>query len=237
MSTTGQIRYYVGRVRDRLEELGFRLRRRSLLFYERRTNGEAATELRYTGDGLIGLVTREQFLRFRWAGPPIVVKDAATWRVPGRRWAIAARRGDEMDAFCWLEAETAEIVFLDMECPLPPRTFYLSRVWVHPELRGHGFGRSLLQFAAAYGAAAGAEQLISACVPHNGPMKRLFPDLGWTYHQRVDYLRCGPALCFCLRPESSQAKRAFSVQEAARRLTESAAPATRFNGGRPPRDP
>ncbi len=227
----------MGRGRDRLEELGLRLRRRSLLFYERRTNGEAVTELRYTGDGLIGLVTREQFLRFRWTGPAIVVKDAATWRVPGRRWAIAARRGDEMDAFCWLEAETAEIVFLDMECPLPPRTLYLSRVWVHPELRGRGVGRSLLQFAAAYGAAAGAEQLLSACVPHNGPMKRLFPDLGWTYHQRVDYLRCGPALCFCLRPESSRPKRAFSVQEAARRLTESAAPATRFNGGRTPTGP
>jgi GNAT superfamily N-acetyltransferase len=125
---------------------------------------------------------------------------------------------DELLGFCWLEGETAEVRFLDMDCPLPNDMLYLSRVWVHPTQRGKGLGRRLLISATGYAAFAGARRILSACVPRNERMKKLFADLGWTYAMRMDYIRGGPVMCFSVRRENERRALAFKPEDAARKL-------------------
>ncbi len=218
MSVSRAVQYYHRRVLDYLEQFGCPLRSRSLLFYERAAEREQTPVACYGEDGVIGPVSAEEFRQLRWAGDPDVIKEAATWRTPEPRWAIVAKRRDELDAFCWIEAGVADILFFDMQSPLPAGVLYLSRMWVFPSCRGQGLGRKLLKFSASYGVDVGGKQLISACVPHNHSMKRLLPDLGWTYQRRIDYLRSGPAMCFSIYPEGAVSTRVFSTREAARHL-------------------
>jgi GNAT superfamily N-acetyltransferase len=127
-----------------------------------------------------------------------------------------------MDAFCWLEADTADMFFFDMEYPIPNDLRYLARVWVCPEVRGQGLGRSLIVEAESFAASSGAGRLFSACVPHNSAMRRLFAELGWACQQGVDYVRAGPAMLFRIRAEGTTTRRAWSIPAAARLLSSSA---------------
>ena len=233
MNRADRLRYYGGRVLDRLEQHGFPLRSRSLLFFQRAGATERRTATSYAQGGVIGPVSEEQFRGFRWAANPNVVTEALDRRGGGRRWAIAARRGDQMDAFCWLEADTADMFFLDMEYPIPVGTHYLARVWVCPDVRGKGIGRALILSAESFAADAGATKLFSACVPQNGAMRRLFAQLGWSYQQRVDYLRVGPAMWFRIRAELEPSAHVCSLSAAAHLLTARAAQDGRIGSRQP----
>lgn len=219
MSGTARLRYYRERVADYLDEFGLPLRRRSLLFYGRQLDDESRTSLAYGEGAIVQPATVSEFHSLNWPGNPTITSEAATWERSERRWPIVARRLDTMDGFCWLEEGAAEIRFFDLQCPLPVRTLYLSRVWVYPASRDLGIGRKLVEVAAAYARQLGFEQLISACVPHNARMRHLFPQLGWTYLQRTGYLRVGRALCFTIQPDGDSPVRLYSALEAAERLT------------------
>jgi GNAT superfamily N-acetyltransferase len=194
------LRYYRQRSLDYLEQFGLPLRRRSLLFFSHDAEQPQSLSLSYDPGGIVQPVSQERFLSFNWPGDPIVTRDAATWLRSERRWGIAAARGNTLDGFCWLEEGVAEIRFFDLECQLPDRCLYLSRVWVYPALRDAGIGRLLMKLALGYAGHLGAEQVISACVPHNDRMRHLFQANGWTYYQRVDYWRVGPAMRYSVRP-------------------------------------
>jgi len=227
MNRTEQFLYYGGRILDRLEQGGLPLRARSLLFYERAVVPERHAAPDSAGGRIIGPVSEEQFRAFRWAANPNVVRDALARRGTGRRWVIAARRGEQMDAFCWLEADAADMFFLDMEYRLSVGTHYLARVWVCPDHRGHGIGRALLLAAESLAADVGTTSLLAACVPRNTAMRRLFAELGWTYQQRIDYRRVGPVVWFRLRPASGRSVHVWSHSAAARLLEARAADAVR----------
>ena len=109
--------------------------------------------------------------------------------------------------------------FFDMEYPIPVGTLYCSRVWVCPDVRGQGIARALMLAAESFAADSGATHLFAACVPHNGAMRRLFGELGWSYQQGVDYFRAGPAMLFRIRPNGQKTQRAWSLPAAARLLS------------------
>jgi GNAT superfamily N-acetyltransferase len=219
MNGTARLRYYRERVLDYLDEFGLPLRRRSLLFYRRRLDDESPTSLAYGEGAIVQPVTVEEFRNLNWPGDPIITSEAAQWERSERRWPIVARRCDTMEGFCWLEEGVAEIRFFDLQCPLPMRTLYLSRVWVYPSSRDLGIGRTLLESASAYARQLRFEQLISACVPHNVQMRHLFPKIGWTYYQRSRYLRVGRAVCFSIQPVGSSPVHLYSALEAGEKLT------------------
>lgn len=221
MSGTARIRYYRDRVFDYLDEFGWPLRRRSLLFYRRRVDHGSPTSLEYGEGGIVQPVTSDEFRNLKWPGDPTVVSEAATWERSERRWPIVAMRSDTMDGFCWLEEGVAEMQFFDLQCPLPPHTLYLSRVWVYPGSRDLGIGQKLLESACAYARQLGFEQLVSVCVPHNVRMRHLFPKIGWTFYQRSSYLRMGRAVSFSIQSADGSGIRLYSASEAAARLTQS----------------
>jgi GNAT superfamily N-acetyltransferase len=172
----------------------------------------------------------------RWAANPNVVREVLERRGRGRRWAIAARRGNEMDGFCWLESHAANMFFFDLEYPLPVGTYYLSQVWVSPEVRGQGIGRALILAAESFAADSGAARIFAGCVPQNGAMRHLFAQLGWSYQQRVDYIRIGSAKGFRFKAESGPNAYVGSISAAARLLTASAARDGRSGSRQPPMD-
>ena len=157
-----QLRYYWGRALDRLQRHGFPLRHRGLLFFEKAEAQATRVAATYAPGGVIGPVSEEEFRSFQWRASPSVVREALHKRTQGRRWAIAARRGNQMDAFCWLEADTADMFFFDMEYPIPSDTRYLAHVWVCPDVRGHGLGRSLIVSAESLTADLGARRASKA---------------------------------------------------------------------------
>jgi GNAT superfamily N-acetyltransferase len=230
-----RLSYYWGRLLDRSQQHGVPFRSRSLLFFHRAGATERGAPTNYAQGGVIGPVSEHQFRNFRWAANANVVREALVdRRTGGRRWAIAARRGEQMEAFCWLEADTVDMFFFDLEYPIPAKTLYLSRVWVCPDVRGQGVGRALLLSAESFAAGSGATDLFAACVPGNGAMRRLFAELGWDYRQRVDYRRAGPAMWFRFRNEAAPGAHACSVSAAARLLEASAARSRRIGAGSPP---
>jgi GNAT superfamily N-acetyltransferase len=188
------------------------MRRRSLVIYDRTLSGVLAHQVEYPGGGGIGAVEGNNLARFRWAADPYVVREASEWRTSAPRWAVAATRGEEMDGFCWLEADIAEVTFLDLESPLPRGSVYLSRVWVCPEMRGQGIGRYLVTCATALAAQLGSERILSAAVPHNARMHRLFAELGWACRRTVAYRRVGPLMAFSARTADGRRSRAWSIQ-------------------------
>lgn len=206
------LRYYRQRSLDYLEQWGLPLRRRSLLFYSHDAKKQPSLSVSYDKGGIGQPVSRERFLSLSWPGDPIITREAATWSRSERRWAIAAARGNTLDGFCWLEEGVAEIRFFDLECQLPDRCLYLSRVWVYPALRGAGIGSSLMKLALAYAGQLGAEQVISCCVPPNDRMRYLFKANGWNYYQRVDYWRVGAAMRYSVRPSRGGSSRLGSAE-------------------------
>jgi RimJ/RimL family protein N-acetyltransferase len=206
------LRYYGQRLLDYLEEFGLPLRWRSLLFYHHDAENQPSLSVSYDKGGIGQPVSKERFRSFDWPGDPIVTRDAATWRRSERRWAIAAARGDTLDGFCWLEEGVAEIRFFDLECQLPDRCLYLSRVWVYPAMRDAGIGSSLLKLALAYAGHLGAERVIAGCVPHNHRMRYVFKTNGWTFYQRVDYRRVGAAMRYSVRPSLGRVRRLGSAE-------------------------
>src|SRR5438876_1039711 len=135
MSASAQARYYGERVLDYMDQFGLPLRRRSLLFYRCHVGAESTPSLVYGEGGIVQPVSVNKFHSLDWAADPIITSEAATWERSERRWAIVASRQNMMDGFCWLEEGVAEIRFFDLQCPLPSRTLYLSRVWVCPGSR------------------------------------------------------------------------------------------------------
>ena len=102
--------------------------------------------------------------------------------------------------------------FFDMAYGIPQDTRYLARVWVRPHLRGEGIGRALIRCAESFAGDSGATRLFAACVPHNGAMRRLFAELGWSYQMRVDYRRAGPGDAVSSSPgRRTRAKRLVRV--------------------------
>lgn len=214
-------RYYRERVLQRLDEAGLPLRFRSLLWYERSCAMDAAQHIEYANGGTVRPISIEEFTTLRWAGDPSVTHYAVTWRRSGPRWAVGAVTGDQLDAFCWLEANIAEIGFLDLDCPLKRGQIYLSKVWVYPAKRGQGLGRALLKSAAAYAGTLGGSRLASACVPENQPMMSLFPELGWHYARRIDYVRVGPLAWYSIRDRAAKCQPFMSSSRAANELVRS----------------
>lgn len=223
MNHAERIQYYAGRVLGRLEEHGFPIRSRSLMFFQRPTATERRGATNYARGRFTGPVSEDQFRGFRWNANPNVVREVLERRGSGRRWAIAAWRGNEMDGFCWLESQMVNMFFLDLEYPIPVGTHYLSQVWVSPEARGEGIGHALLLSAESFAASSGATQIFAGCVPQNGAMRHLFAQLGWQYQQRVDYVRAGPAMRFRFSPESGSNTYAYSISAARRLCAASAA--------------
>ena len=208
-------RYYSSRIGDRLDRAGFPLRRRALLFFGRRL--AAIPRLAKPPFGMaLEVVGLARFLSLEWRAHPGVRAEAADYRGAGRQWPIAAVRADEMLGFCWLEGETADLRFFDVEAPIPAGKAYLSRVWVAPSSRGSGLGRALVERATAEAAALGCHEIVSACVPANERMKHLFIELGWSTFGRVDYLRAGPAVLFELRRAGRPARWVRSLAQASR---------------------
>ncbi len=199
---------------DRLERAGFPLRCRSLLFHDR----PLAAIPSFTPAPAIALetVSPSRFRSLRWRANPGVREEAADFRGTGTQVAIAAVREDEMLGFCWLEMETADLRFLDVEAAMPAGMAYLSRVWVGPSSRGSGLGRALIERAAAEAATLGYHEIVSACVPANERMRHLFAELGWMALGRVGYLRAGPAVLFEVQRTGAPVRRARSTAQASR---------------------
>jgi GNAT superfamily N-acetyltransferase len=218
MSATARLRYYLGRCSDYLDEFGLPLRRRSLLFYGRPVDEQARPSLPYGAGACVQPSDREEFCRLRWLGDPIIPREAATWERPERRWPIVARDSETMDGFGWLEESVAEIRYFDLQCWLPARTLYLSRVWVYPTSRDRGIGRLMLEAAISHARQLGFDHVISACVPHNHRMRHLFQTGGWTYFQQVKYLRAGRAVRFSIAPASERPRHSYSAIQAAEYL-------------------
>jgi GNAT superfamily N-acetyltransferase len=231
-----RIQYYAGRVLNRLERHGFPLRSRSLMFFQRAVGAECRGVTSYARGGVTGPVSEDQFRGLRWAANPNVVREVLERRGRGRRWAIAARRGNEMDGFCWLESHAANMFFFDLEYPIPIGTHYMSQVWVSPEIRGQGIGRALILAAESFAADSSATKVFAGCVPQNWAMRHLFAQLGWSYQQRVDYLRIGPAMGFRFSAESGSNTYAGSISAAARLLTASTARDDRSESRQPSMD-
>jgi GNAT superfamily N-acetyltransferase len=217
-----RIQYYASRALGRLEEHGFPLRSRSLMIFQRAAATEHRGETSYVRGGITGPVSEDQFRAFRWAANPSVVHEVLERQGAGRRWVIAARRGNEMDGFCWLESQTANMFFFDLQYPIPIGTYYLSQVWVSPEARGEGIGHALIVSAESFAADSGATHIFAGCVPQNGAMRHLFAQLGWRYQQRVDYVRAGPAMRFRFSPEAGPKADVYSVPAASRLFAASA---------------
>jgi GNAT superfamily N-acetyltransferase len=213
MNLATKIHYYQGRVCDYLDEFGLPLRRRTLLFYEH-TAAASAKDSAYSQGGDIRPVTMEAFLALHWPGDPYITRQAASWKGPGTRTAIAATRGSTLEGFCWMETGVADIPFFNLQCSLPAYTCYLSRLWIYPSFRGQGLGRAILQFGLAYARELGGERLICACVPHNDRMNHLFQQLGWATYRRVSYLRVGPALYFLATSGADKSKHIFTTSKA-----------------------
>jgi GNAT superfamily N-acetyltransferase len=218
MSATARLHYYLGRCSDYLDEFGLPLRRRSLLFYDRPVDEQSRPSLPYGEGASVQPSDRDEFCSLQWLGDPIITREAAMWDRPERRWPIIARYDETMDGFCWLEDGVAEIRYFDLQCRLPARTLYLSRVWVYPTARDRGIGRLLLEAAIAQARQLGFERVVSACVPHNGRMRHLFQTCGWAHFQRVKYLRAGRAVRFSIGPPSNWPVHSYSAAQAAERL-------------------
>ncbi len=163
---------------------------------------------------VLEVVSPARFLSLQWSAHAGGCAEAADFRGNGTQWPVAGVSVDEMLGFCWLEAETADLAFFDVEAPMPPAMAYLSRVWVAPSSRGSGLGRALIERASAEAAMLGSQEIVSACVPADERMKHLFLDLGWTACGRVDYLRAGPAVLFELQRTGAQARRVRSTVQA-----------------------
>jgi GNAT superfamily N-acetyltransferase len=214
-----RVRYYLARIGDRLERAGLPMRRRSLLFFGHEPVAPSPPPVRAL-DTVIELVAPARFRSLEWTANPAIRDEAADFQGRGKREVLAAVRGDRLLGFCWLEAETADLRFFDVEAALPRGTAYLSRVWVAPSDRGSGLGRSLIEAAAAIAADLGHLNLVSACVPGNGRMRHLFRELGWTPLGRVDYFRVGPAIFFERRRPGYRTLRARGLETGGRLVFE-----------------
>jgi len=214
MNRTAIVRYYGQRVMDYLDDFGFPLRRRSLLFFERVAGIEGRIEETYSCGGTISRVTMQEFLSFDWPGNPTVTRNATDWQGSGVQWVIVATRGRTLDGFCWLESGVADIRFFDICVDLPPTALYLSRASVHPGARGHGIYKLLKRRATALTEELGYKYVISACVPHNVQIRHLNRKLGWTFYGRIDYFRAGPVLFYSIHPNSGPVVRIFSQKDA-----------------------
>jgi GNAT superfamily N-acetyltransferase len=198
-------RYYSGRLADRLDEAGFPLRRRSLVFFGVRP-AEAPRDPRPPQGVALGVVSPARFRSLRWNANAGVRDAAGEFRAFGTQRPVAAMSADEMLGFCWLETGAADLRFFDLGVPLPAGMGYLSRVWVAPSSRGSGIGRALIQQASAEAARLGLREIVSACVPENARMRHLFHEMGWSARGRVEYRRVGPAVLFVLEFAGDRAR-------------------------------
>lgn len=214
-----QAAYYRDRVLDYLDQFGFPLRRRALLFFARPTNSTSASRS-YGEEGTIELVTTERLRSLNWPADPGTIAESSDWQGAGQQWAVAARRHDTLQGFCWLEQEAADLRFFDLQWPLPAGACYMSRAWVLPECRNQGIGRKLIDFAAVFAKELGDTRILSTCVPENLRMRHLLAESDWTYRGRVDYLRAGPLMRYTLRPAASQSSSYHSANTITRKLTE-----------------
>jgi hypothetical protein len=87
-----RLRYYWGRLLDRLQQHGVPFRSRSLLFFHRAGPMERGAATSYADGGVIGPVPEQQFRNFRWAANANVVRETLVdRRTGGRRWGPSRR--------------------------------------------------------------------------------------------------------------------------------------------------
>jgi hypothetical protein len=73
-------------------------------------------------------------------------------------------------------------------------------------------GRLLLEHGVLVAAQKGHATTVSACVPANGRMLRLYSQLGWSFVRRVDYLRVGAPSLWILRSAEGTSWRLTSAR-------------------------
>jgi len=173
-----------------LQRIGFPVRNRRLLLFDLPL--PTAPRSAADGDWQVRQLSSDDIRRLDYPGGWLT-RDVAFDRAKSRRCTVVgAVRGSTLGAYCWVEADYADLAFFDLRVQLGPGTWYLSHVYTSPEHRGTGIGRAVVGVAGELAMAQQCRRLVAVCDPNNTPVIRLFTSLGWHAGDSMHYLRVGP---------------------------------------------
>lgn len=99
---------------------------------------------------------------------------------PDAEWTAEARAAKDGDRRAWFIAEVPDPVGLVLVRRRPPDVALVFSMWVDPRVRRAGVGRALIDAAAAWALAWGAEFTVLWVVAGNEPAIRFYQRLGFS---------------------------------------------------------